>query len=91
MVADPLVRWGRPKRLEGTVERPLIEPPGYGRRHGSRDREIKVGNLTVVVEGATPKRRPSAIRERKRGERPRGADEAVISEEGAGQNNPIPS
>ena len=61
-------------------------PPGYGRRHGEKDMRSKLGNLSVLA----PRQRP-ADEYISRRERPRGSDEAIVSDDLAGQYNPLAS
>ena len=61
-----------------------VGPAGQGRRHGKKDKRSKLGTLWVLaVKGKDP-----ADIERSDRERPRGSDEAIVSDDLAGQNNP---
>jgi len=61
-------------------------PPGYGRRHGLKDAQLKLGNLWVSASAKTRRRKTITRRER-----PRASDEAIVSDDATGQNNPTPS
>ena len=61
-------------------------PPGYGRRHGEKDTQSKLGNLSVLAEWQRP-----AVEYISRRERPRGSDEAIVSDDLAGQYNLLAS
>ena len=83
--AEPLSSGRRPHGWNYNSFRPP-DPPGYGRRHGSTDMQLKVGNLCFSASAKT--RRGKNITRR---ERSRASDEAIVSDDATGQNNPTPS
>src|SRR6185437_11707840 len=73
-------------RMELQQSRPS-GPPGYGRRHGSKDTQLKSGTFSALASEAKTRR----TKDNKPPGGPRSADEAVVSVDAAGQHNPLPS
>jgi len=66
-------------------------PPGYGRRHERTDTQSKLGNLSAAVPVVIGRKRLFETKKISRREEPRGAHEAVVSRDPAGQHNPLAS
>jgi hypothetical protein len=62
------------------------DPPGHGRRHGKKDEQSKAG-----ISGPWPQGKDPTAKNISRRERTRASDEAIASEDPAGQNNPLAS
>ena len=67
VTADLLHLKGRPMRAGYSEGRPCASHRGREDGTEGKDREIKVGNLTVVVAGVTPRQRPGAIKDESAG------------------------
>src|SRR6266404_3344037 len=65
------------------------DPPGYWKRHGSKDTRLKLGNLWCPVPGGRDKDPSTKNISRREGARV--SDEAIVSDDATGQNNPTPS
>ena len=69
--------------MEQNSQQKFPEPPGYGRRHVSKDKQSKLGKLWRLKGGAP--RRHGINTKPWRGARD--SDVAIVSEEATGQNN----
>ena len=69
----------------------LLDPTGYGRRHGEKDMQSKLGNLSGTTLDETDGEKIRCTNTNKSAEVPRDSDAAIVSDDPVGQYNPLAS